>query len=328
MVKTQSLRPALKPFPSISAARRWMSVRPPDASDNNEVGATPSLAFVGRKKVTIQHLRQMKQSETPIAMVTAYDFPTGRACEASGVDITFVGDSLAQVCLGYDSTTKLSLDEIIHHARAVARGSKNPFLVVDMPFGSYHVSCEDAVRNAVRLIQEGGAECVKMEGGEELAPTVRELTRMGIPVMAHLGLLPQRVSSLSGYRVQGKDAASARAVYNSALALEDAGACSIVLEAIPHLLGTHITNKLSVPTIGIGAGPNTNGQVLVWDDLMTRWEGRKAKFVRRFADVRKEETKGLSEYVNAVKARAFPDIANESYEMDEAEWRQFLAGLD
>ncbi|TFK50853.1 ketopantoate hydroxymethyltransferase [Heliocybe sulcata] len=318
MLSALSLRPALSPV-----ARRWMSAWP---SDKKETGIA-SERSARRKKVTIQHLHQMRQSGTPIAMVTAYDFPTGRACDSYGADITLVGDSLAQVCLGYDSTTKLTLDEMLHHCRAVARGSKLPFLVADMPFGSYHTSPEEAVRNAVRLVQEGGVEAVKLEGGEEIAPTVRRLTSIGIPVMAHVGLLPQRHTALSGYRVQGKDAASARSVYNSALALEDAGAFSVVLEAIPHILGTHITNKLSVPTIGIGAGPNTSGQVLVWDDLMARWHGHKAKFVRRFADVQTEEMKGVSAYVNAVKTRAFPEVVNESYEMDETEWRQFLEGV-
>lgn len=215
-------------------------------------------------------------------MLTAYDFPTARACESHGIDIVLVGDSLAQVCLGYDSTTQLTMDEMIHHCKAVSRGSKTPFLVADMPFGSYHASTEDAVRNAVRLVREGRVEGVKLEGGREIVETVKKLTAIGIPVMAHVGLLPQRHTSQSGYRVQGKTAESARGVLHSAHALQDAGAFSVVLEAIPHVLASYITSKLVIPTIGIGAGPGTSGQVLVWDDVMSTWSGHKAKFVRRF----------------------------------------------
>lgn len=257
-------------------------------------------------------------------MVTAYNFPTGRACDLYGADMTLCGDSLGQVCLGYDSTTRLTMDEMVHHCRAVSRGSKNPFLIADMPFGAYYTSPEDALRNAIRLVQDGGAEGVKMEGGEELAPTVRKLTTVGIPVIVHMGLTPQRHTSLSGYRVQGKDAQSALSVLRTALTLESAGAFSILLEAIPHLLATHITNRLSVPTIGIGAGPGTNGQVLVWDDLMGTWHGHKAKFARRFADGQAEEKKGVTCFVNAVKERSFPDLTSESYEMAQSEWERFL----
>lgn len=257
-------------------------------------------------------------------MLTAYDFPTGRACETYGVDMTLVGDSLAQVCLGYDSTTRLTMDEMVHHCRAVSRGSKTPFLVADMPFGSYQASAEEAVRNAVRLTREGRVEGVKMEGGEEIVETVRKLTRMGIPVMAHVGLLPQRHTSMSGYKVQGKTAESARRVLHSALALQEAGAFSIVLEAIPHLLGSYITSKLTIPTIGIGAGPGTSGQVLVWSDVMSTWAGHKAKFVRRFADVQTESEKGVTGYIRAVREGTFPDPKREGYDMDIAEWKLLL----
>jgi 3-methyl-2-oxobutanoate hydroxymethyltransferase len=215
----------------------------------------------GQTKVTIQSLHEHRLARIPITMLTAYDYPSALACSTYGVDITLVGDSLAQVCLGYDSTTKLTLQEMIHHTRAVARGTTTPLLVADMPFGSYHVCPGDAVRNAVRLVQEGHVEGVKMEGGEEVTDCVNKLTRIGIPVMAHVGLMPQRHTAFSGYKVQGKDAESARRILRSALALEAAGAFSIVLEAIPHQLGTYITSRLSIPTIGIGAGPGTSGQV-------------------------------------------------------------------
>lgn len=266
----------------------------------------------------------MRETERPITMLTAYDFPTGRATDTHGIDITLVGDSLAQVCLGLDATTRLTLDEMIHHCRAVSRGCKNPLLVADMPFGTYHASVEDAVRNAVRMVREGGAEGLKLEGGIEILDTVRRLASLGIPVMAHIGLLPQRHTSLSGYKVQGKDSRSASQILQAALALEDAGAFSIVLEAIPHKLGELITQKVSIPTIGIGAGPHTNGQVLVWDDVMGTWSGHKAKFVRRFADVQSEAKSGVLGYASAVRDGSFPDVESESYGMDDHEWEKLM----
>ena len=281
----------------------------------------------GRKKVTIQSLQNMRNTDRPITMLTAYDYPTGRACDLHGIDITLVGDSLAQVCLGYDSTTRLTLDEMIHHCRAVGRGSKNPFLVADMPYGTYHTGVDDTVRNAIRMVREGGVEGVKMEGGIEIMELVKKLTTFGIPVMGHVGLLPQRHTSLSGYRVQGKDAKSAVQVVRSALELEKVGAFSIVLEAIPHRLGGLITQRLSVPTIGIGAGPSTSGQVLVWDDVMGTWSGHKAKFVRRFADVQSEGKRGVTGYAAAVREGSFPDIETESYPMEDVEWQQAVAEL-
>jgi len=293
-----------------------MSVRPEESKLTKE-GDAP------RKKVTIKKLHQMREAGTPIAMLTAYDYPTARACEAYGVDMTLVGDSLAQVCLGYDSTTRLTLDEMLYHCKAVARGSKTPFLIADMPFGSYQAGPDDALRNAVRLVQEGGMEGLKLEGGEEIVELVRRMTRAGIPVMAHVGLLPQRHTSCSGYRVQGKDAASATSILRAAQALEDAGAFAIVLEAIPSKLGEYITSRLSIPTIGIGAGPGTNGQVLVWDDMMGTWNGHKAKFVRRFAEAKTAHKIGVTGYVEAVRQRSFPD-ESESYCVEDGEWEAFL----
>ncbi|KAA1476502.1 hypothetical protein DENSPDRAFT_807298 [Dentipellis sp. KUC8613] len=303
---------------SRALGRRWMSVRPADEEK------VPS-SVPARKKITIQHLHQLRAKRIPIAMLTAYDYPTARACDTNGVDITLVGDSLAQVCLGYASTTALTLDEMLHHCRAVARGTAHPLLVADMPFGSYHAGADDAVRSAVRMVKEGRVEAVKLEGGEEIVDIVRRITAAGIPVMAHVGLLPQRHVAMSGYRVQGRDAASAQGVLRAALALEEAGAFSIVTEAIPHRLGAYITEKLRIPTIGIGAGPGTSGQVLVWDDAMSRWHGKKAKFVRRFADVGLEERRGVLGYAAAVRDRSFPKPDAEGYEMAEGEWNKFLA---
>ncbi|KAI0001059.1 ketopantoate hydroxymethyltransferase-domain-containing protein [Russula vinacea] len=300
------------------ANRRWMSVRPMILQS----AVLPTLTQ--RKKTTIQRLYEMRRNGTPITMLTAYDFPTARALDTHGVDLALVGDSLAQVCLGLPSTTRLTLDEMLHHTRAVARGTTHPLLVADMPFGSYHASSEDAVRSAVRMVQDGHVEAVKLEGGPEIAETVKRITQVGVPVMAHVGLMPQRHAALSGYRVQGRDAAGARTVLDGALALQDAGAFAIVLEAIPHRLAEYITARLDIPTIGIGAGPGTSGQVLVWDDVMTRWHGKKAKFVRRFADVGHEEGRGVQNYVSAVREGTFPNAETEGYEMASGQWEIFL----
>jgi 3-methyl-2-oxobutanoate hydroxymethyltransferase len=224
--------------------------------------------------------------------------------------------------LGYNGTTSLTLDEMVHHSRAVARGIKTPHLVADMPFGTYHISIKDAIKNAVKLIQFGNAESVKLEGGMDVVPIVKALTSAGIPVMGHVGLLPQRAAALSGYRVQGRDADTALAITHAAQALQEAGAYAIVLEAIPHRVATVITNNLAIPTIGIGAGPNCSGQVLVWDDALGNWTGHKAKFVHRFADLGGTAEKGVEGYVNAVKQREFPREEH-TYEMNKGEWEKY-----
>ncbi|KAG5636945.1 hypothetical protein H0H81_006341 [Sphagnurus paluster] len=279
----------------------------------------------GRKKVTIQSLQNKRENKSPITMLTAYDYPTGLACSSNpNIDITLVGDSLAQVCLGHSSTTQLTLAEMIHHARAVSRGTSHPLLVADMPFGTYHVSHSDATSNAIRLIQEGRVDAVKLEGGTEIVDIVRHLTTIGIPVMAHVGLLPQRHISMSGYKVQGRSAEAAQRVVHDALALQAAGAFSIVVEAVPKELGAFVTERLKIPTIGIGAGPGTSGQVLVWDDAMGTWPGHKAKFVRRFADLQTPRDSGISRYAEAVCDGSFPSDS-ESYTMDAEEWDKFLS---
>ncbi|THV06170.1 ketopantoate hydroxymethyltransferase [Dendrothele bispora CBS 962.96] len=312
----QNGRAALRLWRGAHDQRRWMSVRPPEAS---------ASSAIARKKVTIQSLQDMKTNKTPITMITAYDYPNALACSSNSlVDMTLVGDSLAQTCLGYSSTTQLTLSEMIHHTRAVARGTTHPFLVADMPFGTYHCSLDEATKNAIRLVQDGFVEGVKMEGGSEIAGTVHKLSSVGIPVMAHVGLLPQRHVAMSGYKVQGKSLGGAKRVMKDALALQEAGAFSIVLEAIPKELGRFITERLRIPTIGIGAGPWTDGQVLVWDDVMGTWSGHKAKFVRRFGDLKKERDSAVQGYVEAVKNRTFPNANSESYTIDSAEWDRFL----
>jgi 3-methyl-2-oxobutanoate hydroxymethyltransferase len=288
------------------------------------VNGVELMDIAARKKVTIQTLQRLREQNTPITVLTAYDYPTARTTEAGGIDVTLVGDSLAQVALGYPSTTSLTLEEMEHHVRAVKRGCSTPLLVVDMPFGSYGVSTSASVENAIRLVR-AGAEAVKLEGGSELVDTIRAMTSIGIPAMGHLGLLPQRAVALSGYRVQGKDAGAASELLRNAEALQDAGAFALVLEAIPSVLGTHITESIGIPTIGIGAGNGTSGQVLVWNDALGMWKGHKAKFVRRFADVHAEAEKGIRDYVDAVRAKTFPDSETEGYKIDPEEWRRFIA---
>ncbi|KAF9268496.1 hypothetical protein L218DRAFT_513212 [Marasmius fiardii PR-910] len=298
--------------------RRWMSVRP--AAVDSGTGNPQGLATATRKKVTLETLNSLKSNKTPITMITAYDFPSAVACSSNLlVDIVLVGDSLAQVCLGYASTTQLTLSEMIHHCRAVARGTTHPFLLADMPFGTYMSSDSDATRNAVRLIQEGRVEGLKMEGGFEIVETVRKLTEFGIPIMGHVGLKPQRHVALSGFRVQGKDMKSAMQVIKEAEALQDAGAFSILLEGVPKELGRCLTERMKIPVIGIGAGSATDGQVLVWDDIMGTWPGHKAKFVRRFGDVKSERDSAIQGYVEAVKDRSFP-AESESYTSDKVDW--------
>ncbi|KAI4520247.1 ketopantoate hydroxymethyltransferase [Schizophyllum commune Loenen D] len=294
--------------------RRWMSVRP-------EVRETTEAA---RRKVTVADLQKMHNNREPIAMLTAYDYPTAKAASANAnTDIILVGDSLAQVCLGYDSTSQLTLDEMIHHARAVSRGATHPFIVADMPFGSFGVSTEETLRNAVRLTQASKADAIKMEGGAELADAVQRLSHIGIPVMGHIGLMPQRFM-LSGFRVQGRTAAGAQRVLRDALALQQAGAFALVLEAIPRNLGAYLTRRLRIPTIGVGAGNQTSGQALVWDDIMGTWSGHKAKFARRFADCQVERDAGVQKYTEAVKARSFPSIEESYPDVPEEEWAKFL----
>ncbi|KAF6757448.1 ketopantoate hydroxymethyltransferase [Ephemerocybe angulata] len=229
-----------------------------------------------------------------------------------------------KVCLGLPSTTQLTLDEMIHHSRAVTRGTTHPLLVADMPFGSYQVSSERALLNALRLIKEAHVEAVKLEGGAEIAPTVRRLVDAGIPVMAHIGLQPQKHTSLSGYKVQGRSVESARRLIHDALALEEAGAFSTVVEAVPRELGKYVTEQLKIPTIGIGAGPWTSGQVLVLNDLLGTWSGHKAKFVRRFANLKDVRDAGIHKYAEAVRDQSFPDPETESYTIDPRVWERFL----
>jgi 3-methyl-2-oxobutanoate hydroxymethyltransferase len=256
--------------------------------------------------VTTADLRKSKQAKQPIAMVTAYDYPSAKLVDEAGVDVILVGDSLGMVVLGYDSTIPVTLDDMIHHTKAVTRGAKRAFVVTDMPFLSYHGTVEESVKNAGRIMQEGLAKAVKIEGGREIVPVVSRCTRAGIPVMGHIGLTPQSVHQLGGFRVQGKDAASAMRLLDEAKALEEAGAFAIVLECVPEEVAAKITESVGIPTIGIGAGVKCDGQVLVFHDLLSYASQLKPKFVKSYARIGEMIQEAVSEYVLDVKTRRFP----------------------
>ncbi|RTR29837.1 3-methyl-2-oxobutanoate hydroxymethyltransferase [Deinococcus radiophilus] len=262
-------------------------------------------------------LPQLMHPERPLVMVTAYDHAQARHAQGAGVDLILVGDSLGNVVLGYESTAQVTLGDMLHHARAVRRGAPQTFMVVDLPFGTYQLGAEEALRAAVGLVQEAGADAVKLEGASanEL-DVVRRLVAAGIPVMGHVGLLPQTATAQGGLRVQGKDEGSARLALDGALALEQAGAFSVVLEAIPAALAALITGRIQIPTIGIGAGPECDGQVLVYHDVLGVNEGPVMKMVRRYAEVGRQSREGLSAFAAEVRAREFPGPAN-SFSVDD-----------
>ena len=267
------------------------------------------------KKITAPHIRARKGGP-PIVALTAYDYPTARMVDEAGFDIILVGDSLAQTVLGYDSTLPVTLDEMIAATRAVRRGVRRALIVGDMPFGYYQDSVERGVESAIRFIKEGGAEAVKVEGGTRRASVVKAIVDAEIPVMGHIGLTPQSLLRMGGYRVQGKSMETARELIEDALALERAGAFSIVLEGIPAEISRIITDRVGIPTIGIGAGVDCDGQILVFSDLVGLTFGHTAKFVRQYIDVKANIAEALKGYADDVNARRFPADA-ESYHLPE-----------
>ncbi len=269
------------------------------------------------RRVSITDLKAMKKRGEHIAMLTAYDYPSAKLVEEAGVPIILVGDSLGMVVLGYDSTVPVTMDEMLHHVKAVVRGTRKAHVVADMPFMSYQAGPQDALRNAGRLLKEGGAQSVKLEGGRHVAETVRVLVQVGIPVMGHLGLTPQSVNQLGGYKVQGKTPAAAVKLVNDAVSLEQAGAYAIVLETIPAQLAQVITEKISIPTIGIGAGPHCDGQVQVFHDLLGLFTDFVPKHAKRYAQVGEAIKQAVSEYVAEVREGAFP-TERESFFIDES----------
>jgi 3-methyl-2-oxobutanoate hydroxymethyltransferase len=289
------------------------------------VSVSPVLST--RKKVTTLAFRQKKECGEAISMLTAYDYPTALALDQAGIDAILVGDSLGMVVLGYENTLPVTMEEMLHHSRAVARGAKSALLVGDMPFMSYQVSVEEAVRNAGRFLQNGGMDAVKLEGGRERVDTVRAIVNAGIPVMGHIGLTPQSVHQLGGFRMQGKTAATAQRLLEDALMLEEAGCFSIVLESVPAQLAAYISKRLSIPTIGIGAGAGCDGQVLVTHDLLGLFERFTPKFVKKYANLHDEMQKAFTEYISDVQDMQFP-ASEHSVMMNEAEWMEFLKSVE
>jgi 3-methyl-2-oxobutanoate hydroxymethyltransferase len=284
------------------------------------------LAPVERKKVTTLAFRQKKEHGEKITVLTAYDYSTALIQDRAGIDSILVGDSLGMVMLGYDNTLPVTMEEMIHHCRAVSRGAKAALLIGDMPFLSYQVSVEEAVRNAGRFLQQGGMDAVKLEGGRERLDAVRAIVSVGIPVMGHLGLTPQSVHQLGGFRPQGKTASSAQRLLEDALMLEEAGCFSLVLESIPARLAELVSKRLSIPTIGIGAGAGCDGQVLVTHDLLGLFDRFTPKFVKKYANLYSEMQKAFNEYITDVKSGSFP-AQEHTVEMPDDEWNSLLKEL-
>lgn len=271
-----------------------------------------------RKKVTTISLRQKKERGETFSMLTAYDYPTALAMDRAGIDVILVGDSLGMVVLGYDTTLPVTMEDMLHHCKAVARGARTPLLVGDMPFMSYQASVTEAVLNAGRFLKEAGMDAVKLEGGREVAEVVQAIEKAGIPVMGHIGLTPQSIHKLGGFRVQGKTARAARRLVEDAQILEQAGCFSIVLEGIPEPVAELITRRLSIPTIGIGAGVRCDAQVIVTHDLLGLFDRFTPKFVRKYANLHAEMVKAFGDYKSDVEKRLFPS-KEQTYPMDESE---------
>lgn len=277
--------------------------------------------MAGKERLTVFGFRQRK-GQRKISLVTAYDFTAAALVDRSPVDAILVGDSLGMVMLGYSATTRVTMEEVLHHLRPVLRGAPSTMVIADMPFGSYNVSPAQAVASANELMK-AGADAVKVEGGEPVVETVRAMVRAGIPVMGHLGLTPQTAGALGGWKVQGRDAEAARQMIADALALEEAGAFSLVLEMVPAPLATEVSGRLSIPTIGIGAGPGCDGQVLVWHDMFGLYEKLQPRFVKRYAEAGAAIGEGLAQYVLEVQAGTFPGPEH-SFKMKQDELERAL----
>ena len=289
-----------------------MSIRP-----QKPAPATPAPG-----KLPLTELAEMKRRAQPIVMVTAYDAPGGRLADRAGADIVLVGDSAAMTVLGHDSTVPATMEEMLMLTRAVTRGARRPLVVADMPFGTFQVSDEEALRNAIRFVKEAGADAVKLEGAGPMLSRVERIVGAGIPVMGHLGLTPQSATMLGGFKAQGRSAEKARRLLADSRALEAAGCFSLVLEAVPAPVAARITQSLSIPTIGIGAGVECDGQVLVWHDLLGLYEGRTARFVKRYAEIGQAIREALAAYAADVRERRFPEERH-TYAMPDEELALF-----
>lgn len=307
-----------------------LSTTPTHQSSHSPLGASSTTAT--RKKVTLPTLTAMHSRREPIAMLTAHDFPSAHAADQAGMDVILVGDSLAMVALGMEDTSEVVLDDMILHCRSVMRGARAAFVVADLPMGSYEVSPEQALQSAIRLVKEGRVHAVKLEGGEEMTPQIRKITGAGIPVLAHVGLTPQRQNALGGFRVQGKSTAGAVKVLQDARAVQEAGAFGMVLEAVPAEVAGLVTSKLRIPTIGIGAGAGCSGQVLVQVDMLGYYPPGRflPKFAKKFGDVWGEATRAIQAYKSEVKGGSYP-APEHTYPMpkdDVAEFERFVEEMD
>jgi 3-methyl-2-oxobutanoate hydroxymethyltransferase len=277
-------------------------------------------------KLPLPEVAEMRRRGDRIVMITAYDAPSARIADAAGVDLILVGDSAAMVVLGHDSTVPATMDEMLMLTRAVTRGAHRPLVIADLPFGSYHVSVEQALESAIRFVKEAQADAVKLEGAGPMLARVRALTDAGIPVMGHLGLTPQTATMLGGFKAQGRTATKAVQLYEDALALQAAGCFSIVLEAVPSPVAARITEALDIPTIGIGAGPDCDGQVLVWHDLLGLYEGHAPRFVKQYADLAPTIGAAVEQYATEVREGTFPEEKH-TYSMTEEELALFEESL-
>jgi 3-methyl-2-oxobutanoate hydroxymethyltransferase len=261
---------------------------------------------MGDNKVTVLDVQKAKEEGRKLVMLTAYDYPLGLLADEAGVDIVLIGDSLGMVVMGLEGTVEVTMEDMIHHIKAVVRGCKGPLIVGDMPFMSYNTSIREAIYNAGRLVKEGGCEVIKLEGGVDFAPTIEAIVKAGIPVMGHIGLTPQTASALGGFKIQGRDAAAAKQIIDDARALQDAGVFSLILEAVPSPIGKLVAESVEVPVIGIGAGPDVDGQVLVFHDVIGLFDRFVPKFVKQYANIRKTILDALNAYKQEVVDVKFP----------------------
>ncbi len=282
---------------------------------------------MSNQKVSVLDIRQSKKDGRKLVMMTAYDYPFGLLADEAGVDIVLIGDSLGMVVMGLEGTVEVTMEHMIHHTRAVVRGCKNPLIIGDMPFMSYNISIQEAIRNAGRMMKEGGCDAIKLEGGVDFAPTVGAIVTAGIPVQGHIGLTPQTASALGGFKMQGRDAQAARQIIADARALEKAGVFSMILEAVPAPLGKLVADAVSVPVIGIGAGPDVDGQVLVTHDMIGLFDRFVPKFVKQYANIRPIILDALLAYKNEVLEVKFP-AAEHSFKMPEEALKQLEKEID
>lgn len=331
-INTQLTTPSRSPFARLPASltSRYNASRCNQTRHSSHAPSPPPTALpAGAKPVTIQTIRDLHRKKIPITMLTAHDFPSASLASAAGIDIILVGDSLAMVSLGMPDTSEVTLDDMILHARAVSRAANRAFTVADLPMGCYEISPEHALQSAIRMVKEGRMQSVKLEGGIEYADTIRKITRAGIPVCGHIGLTPQRQHALGGFRVQGKTTSAAEKLLWDARAVQNAGAYAVVLECVPQEIGSIITSKLSIPTIGIGAGNGCSGQVLVQMDMLgCRPAGSfLPKFVKRYGDVWDTSLAAIEQYRDEVKIRNYP-AEQHNYAVDQAVVEAFQSIAD